>query len=140
LIYAGTVSNALESVGSLFLSENDPEKSQRQVTNQQEKNNLITKKNKIIKANPGFLKWFIGFSEGDGSFIITGGKSVFTIHLHKADIPLLYEIKTQLNIGRVYEGKDSAYFIVKAKDEILFLISIFNGNLYLRNRQLQFEN
>lgn len=144
LIYAGTVSNALESVGSLFLSENDPEKSQRQGTNQQEKKNLTTKKNKIkikiIKAKPDFLKWFIGFSEGDGSFIITGGKSVFTIHLHKADLPLLYEIKTQLNMGNVYEEKDSAYFIVKAKDDILSLISIFNGNLFFRNRQLQFEN
>jgi hypothetical protein len=42
LYYAGTVSNALESVGSLFLSENDPEKSQRQGTNQQGLNKLNT--------------------------------------------------------------------------------------------------
>jgi hypothetical protein len=106
------------------------------------KKNLTTKKNKIkiIKAKPDFFKWFIGFSVGDGSFIITGGKSVFTIHLHKADLPLLYEIKTQLNMGNVYEGKYSAYFIVKAKDDILSLISIFNGNLFFINRQLQFEN
>jgi hypothetical protein len=38
LIYAGKVSNALESVGPLFLNENDPEKSQRQGINQQEIN------------------------------------------------------------------------------------------------------
>lgn len=164
LIYAGKVSNALESVGPLFLNENDPEKSQRQGINQQEINKstdsvtsitpgkLLLRKLKLGGGrvlnqlqggvNPNFLEWFIGFSEGDGSFInnSSGGKTIFSIHLHIADLPLLYEIQAQLNMGNVYLNKNSAIFIVKAKKDINILIEIFNGNIYLRKRQIQFEN
>jgi hypothetical protein len=170
LIYAGKVSNALESVGPLFLNENDPEKSQRQGINQQEINKstdsvtsitpgklwgggrvlnqrslffLLPKGNiKKLGVNQNFLEWFIGFSEGDGSFInnSSGGKTIFSIHLHIADLPLLYEIQAQLNMGNVYLNKNSAIFIVKAKKDINILIEIFNGNIYLRKRQIQFEN
>ena len=128
LIYAGKVSNALESAIGLLI-ENSPEKSQRQGTNQQG----------INKFNPSFLEWFIGFSEGDGSFLISSGKTIFSIHLHKIDLPLLYIIKTELNMGNVYESKDSAIFIVKAKQDILTLIEIFNGNIFLKKKQVQFE-
>jgi len=127
LIYAGIVSNALESAGLLI--ENNPEKSQRQGTNQQG----------INKFHLSFIKWFIGFSEGDGSFLISSGKSIFSIHLNKIDLPTLYKIKTELNMGNVYESKDSAIFIVKAKKDINTLIEIFNGNIFLKKKQVQFE-
>lgn len=159
LIYAGKVSNALESVGPLFLNENDPEKSQRQGINQQEINKSTETPNfSVTSITPGeigggrvlnqlgvnqnFLEWFLGFSEGDGSFInnSSGGKTIFSIHLHIADLPLLYEIQAQLNMGNVDLNKNSAIFIVKAKKDINILIEIFNGNIYLRKRQIQFEN
>ncbi len=128
LIYAGKISNALESAGLVYIT--NPEQSQRQGINQQE----------INKFNPAFLEWFIGFSEGDGSFFISSGKSIFSIHLHLADLPLLYEIQTNLNMGNVFLNKKSAIFIVKSKKDIHILIEIFNGNIYLRKRQIQFEN
>ena len=110
------------------------EQFQRQGINQQELNKLIN--NKILDIK--FLEWFIGFTEGDGSFVVTGGKSVFSIHLHMVDLPLLYYIQNQLNMGNVYLGNNSATFIVKAKADINILIHIFNGNLFLRKRQDQF--
>jgi hypothetical protein len=57
-----------------------------------------------------------------------------------ADMPLLIFIQNELNIGNVYEGKNSAYFIVKAKKDVIYLISIFNRNLFLLKRQIQFLN
>jgi hypothetical protein len=126
LIYAGKTSNALESVGSI--NNIGPEKSQGHGVNQQG----------INKYDEQFLKWFIGFTEGDGCFYISGGKSIFSIHLHLVDLPLLYEIKTKLNIGNIYIHKNSCYFIVKAKLEIGILISIFNGNLYLNKKKERF--
>jgi LAGLIDADG endonuclease/Proton-conducting membrane transporter len=92
--------------------------------------------------NSEFLFWFIGFTEGDGSFYITGGKSIFSIHLHIADLNLLYEIQSQLKMGVVFlhEKSNSAYFMVKAKKDIKLLIEIFNGNLFLRKKQVQFSN
>jgi hypothetical protein len=135
LIYAGTVSNALESVGSLFLNVNDPEKSQRQGINQQEIDKLTGSKG----FNKQFLEWFIGFSEGDGCFLVTGGQSIFSIHLHLADLPLLYFIQNQLNMGNVFLSKNSASFVIKAKKDVHTLIAIFNGNIFLLKKQLQFE-
>ena len=124
---AGKVSNALESVG--LLKENSLEKSQRQGINQQG----------INKFNSSFIKWFIGFSEGDGSFTTNGGKNVFSIHLHIIDLPLLYKIKTELNMGNVYVKENSAIYVVKANQDIITLIEIFNGNLFFKKKQVQFE-
>jgi hypothetical protein len=58
-----------------------------------------------------------------------------------SELNLLYEIKNQLNMGVVYlhEKSNSAYFTVKAKKDILLLINIFNGHLFLRKKQVQFE-
>ena len=112
----------------------DPEQFQRQGINQQELNKLT--QNKLLDIK--FLEWFIGFTEGDGSFVVTGGKSVFSIHLHMVDLPLLYLIQNELNMGNVYLQKNSATFIVKAKADINILIVIFNGNLFLHKRQQQF--
>lgn len=128
LIYAGKISNTLESVG--LIHNVNPEKSQRHGVNQQG----------INKYDEKFLEWFIGFTEGDGSFVITNGKSLFSIHLHLVDLPLLYKIKTELNMGNVYTNKNSCIFIVKAKKEVYNLINIFNGNLYLNKRKLLFAN
>ena len=127
-IYAGNVSNALKSVGPDFVS--DPGKSLRQVTNQQGTNEK--------QFNKYFIEWFIGFSEGDGCFYITRGKSFFSIHLHIVDLPLLVEIKTQLNMGSISIGKKSALFTIKAYEEIKTLINLFNGKIYLCKRKKQF--
>lgn len=117
------------------------------ISNETEKHDInqqglnIINENNPISNKSKFLLWFIGFSEGDGSFYITGGKSIFSIHLHMSELNLLYEIKNQLNMGVVYlhEKSNSAYFTVKAKKDILLLINIFNGHLFLRKKQVQFE-
>lgn len=89
-----------------------------------------------------FTEWFIGFVEGDGCFYITEGKPIFSIHLHIVDLPLLYNIQSFLQKkGSVSFNKESkkALLTIKAKKEILFLINIFNGNLFLRKRKDQFK-
>jgi len=40
-----------------------------------------------------FLQWFIGFTEGDGSFIVSKGKIYFDITQSLSDIQVLYYIK-----------------------------------------------
>ena len=135
LMYAGIASNALESVGPLMLYKNDPGESQGQGVNQQGISKLADSK----KFEGKFLEWFIGFAEGDGSFVVTRGNSVFSIHLHIVDLPLLYKIQTELNMGNVYFKDNSATLIIKAKKDIATLIEIFNGNIFLDKRKIQFE-
>jgi hypothetical protein len=54
------------------------------------------------------------------------------------DLPLLVEIKTQLNMGSISIGKKSALFTIKAYEEIKTLINLFNGKIYLCKRKKQF--
>ena len=53
------------------------------------------------KINRQFLEWFIGFTEGDGSFIVSKNKVYFDITQSLSDIQVLYYIKKELGFGKV---------------------------------------
>jgi len=94
-------------------------------------------KNKISKD---FLNWFIGFSEGDGSFIIDKRKNLQFVITQK-DIKILEMIKDTLNFGRVIkQGKLTYRFIVEQKILLELIILIFNGNMMLPSRINRFKN
>ena len=50
----------------------------------------------IKQIDRNFLEWFIGFSEGDGSFVVTNNRCYFFIN--QKDIKLLYKIKAIASI------------------------------------------
>lgn len=87
-----------------------------------------------------FLEWFIGYSEGDGCFLVSEGKPIFIIN--QADIEVLHYIRTQLGFGIVstFNQKGSIYarYTVKKLDHIGYLISIFNGNIHLEKVHKRF--
>lgn len=94
----------------------------------------------ITTINIPFFEWFIGFTEGDGSFIVKNPtvslnlkQLVFTIYQN--DVKLLHKIKTRLGFGTVTQVKNSnknayRYDVFRMKD-IVKLIHLFNGNLVL---------
>lgn len=88
-----------------------------------------------------FLEWFIGFSEGDGSFLISQNRPLFVIN--QADIEVLYKIRTTLGFGVVssfnQKGCTYARYTVKNIESIERLIFIFNGNLQLEKVQTRFN-
>jgi hypothetical protein len=77
-----------------------------------------------------FYKWFVGFSDAEGSFgifIPTEGISFkYAIGLHIDDLPTLNFIKNKLGFGTIYLYKNSCSFIVMKKEDILKLILIFD--------------
>ena len=88
-------------------------------------------------TNNKFKEWFIGFVEGEGCFCITKGTPAFSIPLHIINLPLLYKIQNFLQKkGSLYFNKKTkkALLSIRAKKDILFLINIFNGNLFLTKR------
>lgn len=106
--------------------------------------NLIPQQKKNININ--FLEWFIGFTEGDGSFIISKKKVYFDITQKLNDVQVLYYIKKQLGFGKILfrhsvseKDRNRAVFYVTSKENFTRLIAIFNGNLSTKNKKEQFK-
>jgi len=96
-----------------------------------------------FKLNDDFKLWFIGFVEGDGSFIVNkDGYLEFRITQSSKDAQILFMIKKELGFGvvRVQDSTRNTHcYRVRDKDNILKLISIFNGNIFLNSRKEQFK-
>lgn len=95
------------------------------------------------KMNSQFLEWFIGFTEGDGSFIVSKNKVYFDITQSLSDIQVLYYIKKELGFGKVLireeEHRNVGVFYVSSKENFTNLIHIFNGNLSTHYKKEQFK-
>lgn len=85
-------------------------------------------------ASKEFIDWFVGFTDGEGCFLVLFIKNEtyvvlnFVIELHVDDIDILYRIAQNLGIGKVIKIKNhnSARFYVSKFDEIIkVLIPIF---------------
>lgn len=90
-----------------------------------------------------FKLWFIGFVEGDGSFIINKDEYLeFRITQSSKDAQILFRIKKELGFGmvRVQDSVNNTHcYRVRDKNNLLKLISIFNGNMFLDSRKEQFK-
>lgn len=96
------------------------------------------------KLNKKFLEWFIGFTEGNGSFVVLNNKVYFDISLNIDNIQVLYYIKKELGFGKVLIKKEDSIpvkgiFYVTSKDNFYRLITLFNGNLCTINKKEQFK-
>ena len=89
-----------------------------------------------------FLTWFIGFTEGEGSFIVNNrGDLCFVITQSTTDIYILEFLKETLGFGKVIsQSMTTSRYVTQNKKEIELLIHLFNGNLILPRRKEQFEN
>lgn len=95
----------------------------------------------ITTKNSSFLEWFVGFSEGDGSFITVEKRCFFMIN--QKDIKLLYKIRKFLGFGQVicYTQNNRKYgrFLVQDQKNCERLAFIFNGNLVLNKTNKRFQ-
>ncbi|OAX32218.1 homing endonuclease [Rhizopogon vinicolor AM-OR11-026] len=78
-----------------------------------------------------FLTWLIGFSEGDGSFIVSRrGDISFVISQDTRDIQVLNMIQNNLKLGKVIkQGNTVSRFVVQDKLGLYLIALLFNGNL-----------
>lgn len=95
------------------------------------------------KPSQEFLEWFVGFFEGDGSFILVkrGDVSVVITQSEK-DIEILNKIKNTLAMGNIIiqSKKNKTYrWIVNKRQDIYLLCLIFNGNIVLPTRSVKFS-
>jgi LAGLIDADG endonuclease. len=95
--------------------------------------------NKIPSEN--FLTWLVGFTEGEGSFIVNNrGDLAFVITQATIDKQVLEFIKEILGFGKVIpQSTITSRYVTQNKKEIDIIISLFNGNLVLPKRQETFD-
>lgn len=88
-----------------------------------------------------FLTWFIGFSEGDGSFVVNKRNQLsFILIQGAANLTLLENILKELPLGHIIKQSLRVYrLIVQKKDEVELIIYLFNGNIVLPSRKIQFK-
>lgn len=85
-----------------------------------------------------FLEWFVGFAEGDGSFICTTNKRcIFSISQKEAQI--LHRIRSQLGFGKVSTYGNASRYTVADKPSVTRLLILFNGNLCLDKTHARFS-
>lgn len=96
-----------------------------------------------LNLDPKFRDWFIGFAEGDGSFIVNKTSYLeFKITQASNDAQVLFYIKKSLGFGSVSiqdKKNKTHHFRVRDQKGILTLIHIFNGCLYTEKKNIQFE-
>ncbi len=89
------------------------------------------------KVSIDFLTWFVGFTEGCGTFIISKNQLFFIIN--EKEERILLKIKTKLGFGKVSAYENYFRYIVSKKEFIVKLFHIFNGNLLLEKSNNSFN-
>lgn len=97
---------------------------------------------KNISPSSNFLSWFIGFTEGEGSFIVNNrGDLSFVVVQSTSDIKVLYYIQETFGFGKVIsQSVKTSRYVTQSKREIEIFISLFNGNIILPTRKNQLNN
>ena len=89
-----------------------------------------------------FLSWLIGFTEGDGCFLVNNkNETSFIITQGVDNLSILQLIKDNLQMGSILKQGPRVYrFIIHKKEFIRLMILLFNGNLILPNKKIQFHH
>ena len=108
---------------------------------------LIFKKNwtqrfsNCKKPDDKFLTWLIGFTEGEGCFLVNKRNELsFIITQGNDNIEILNLICNKLNMGNVIkQGPRVSRFIINKIEHQSIIIHLFNGNIILPSRKTQFN-
>jgi len=106
-----------------------------------EKYQILKKDSTISQLSFSWLTWFIGFAEGDGSFIVAKrGDIYFVITQDTRDIQILYMIKEVLGFGNVIkQSNTTSRYVVQDKKGLYLISLLFNGNLVSRNKHISYK-
>ena len=93
--------------------------------------------------NHQFLEWFIGFSEGEGSFIVAKrGDLSFVVTQSTSDVKCLNYIKHNLGFGKVIQQSKTQRthrFIVQDTSNLILICLLFSGNMVFPTRKARFD-
>ena len=98
-------------------------------------------KTNLADIDDKFLYWLIGFTEGDGCFCVTKRNDLnFILVQGNQNKIILDKIQSILGLGHVIKQSPFVWrLIIQKKEEIELIIYLFNGNLILPARKIQFN-
>jgi hypothetical protein len=106
---------------------------------------------KELEMDIDFIHWFIGFTEGDGGFVIVKDPSLelarppqFEITQNLRDLDLLYNIRTFIGFGSIVKRTEASrrvgvFQVIGNKEGLKKIISIFNGGIRLPHKLERFK-
>ena len=96
----------------------------------------------LTEPKKEFLEWFIGFTEGEGSFILAKrGDLSFVITQSTKDVQILNYIKNNLGFGKVIKQSikgNTHRFVIQDKNNLFLICLLFNGNMVFSSRNARF--
>lgn len=131
-----------------FFSTSSSYESINSITNNKSSENIKENKpNSSDKEYKSFLKWFVGFTDGEGNFLISIDREYFRfrfkITMHIDNLEVLNIIKSKLNIGKIVieESRNRCSFVVQDFIEIKDVICpIFIEFSLLTSKRLDFQD
>ena len=101
---------------------------------------------KILHSSltPEFKKWFVGFTDAEGCFIIRYNKTIIqslTFHCHIDELPLFYKLKELLGGGCVSLESNSVKYIISNYNQLThIIIPIFEEYHLNTSKYLNYED
>lgn len=92
----------------------------------------------IKKYDSRFLEWFVGFTEGGGSFVVNNKTNRVAFCINQKDPKVLYYVRKNLGFGQVKEYGTYFRYSVTKKEYLHALIRLFAGNLILEKTNSRF--
>lgn len=94
-----------------------------------------------LRPSNEFLTWLIGFTEGEGCFVVNNrGDLAFIITQTTTDIGVLYYIKETLGFGKVIsQSIKTSRYVTQSKKEVEIIITLFNGNTVLPTTRVKLK-
>lgn len=93
-------------------------------------------------SDEDFSEWFRGFVDAEGCFLIqtvgNGFKLVFTLCLHKDELPLLKYLAQRLGVGFISVREKSVSYTVSSKDDLLKIFSILDKQSLNTSKNLNY--
>lgn len=94
--------------------------------------------------NEDFIEWLIGFTEGDGCFLVKDKdkkKDIsFILIQGQTNVELLHKIQNNQGFGRIIkQGPRVWRYIIEKQEHQEIIIHIFNGNIVQSDRRIKFK-
>lgn len=91
-------------------------------------------------TNSKFNNWFVGFFEGNGSFVIDSNSGRCYLIIDQKHVKVLIYIKDNLKVGSIKKYQNYYRLTISSKKDMYYVLTVLNGHLILNNTNKRLHN